>query len=109
MTLSIKENMILTKFRKVFKEIQTPETVFTKEWLVSTIKRTQAELYKMFPDKKFGQLSCNCFDNDLNTTTTPGENVYYVDISFHDRYTKIPWLICRFYKKNAKVRFYVTN
>ncbi len=107
--LSIKERMIYLLVTKLYKDIQTPETVFTKDWLVSTLKVTQQELYKLFPDKTFGQLSVECFNDNFKTTSDYGENVYYVDISFHDRYTKIPWLICRFYKKNAKVRFYVTT
>lgn len=109
MQLSIKETLIFKKFKKLYKDIQTPETVFTKEWLKETIKTTQHELYKLFPDKTFGYLSYNCFDDDFNSTADYGEKVYYVDISFHDRYTKIPWLICRFYRRNAKVRFYITQ
>jgi hypothetical protein len=108
-TLSIKERMMYLLFKKVYKQIQTPNSVFTKEWLKNVIKITQSELYKLFPDKTFGQLSYNCFDDDFKNTNDYGENIYYVDISFHDRYTKIPWLICRFYRKNAKVRFYVTT
>ena len=109
MTLTIKQKMILERFRKIFKKIQTPDTVFTKEWLIDTVKQTTHELYSLFPDKDFGELSCNCFDSQFKNTNDYGENVYYVDISFHDKYTKIPWLICRFYKKNAKVRFYVSS
>lgn len=107
--LSIKERMIYFLVTKLYKEIQTPETVFTKDWLKTTLKVTQEELYKLFPDKTFGQLSFECFDDDFKITNDYGENVYYVDISFHDRYTKIPWLICRFYRKNAKVRFYIST
>lgn len=107
--LSIKERMIYFLMTKLYKEIQTPKTVFTKDWLKTTLKVTQEELYKLFPDKTFGQLSFECFDDDFKITNNYGENVYYVDISFHDRYTKIPWLICRFYRKNAKVRFYIST
>lgn len=107
--VSIKERMIFNTFKKIYKEIQTPETIFTIDWLKETLKRTQTELYKLFPDKNFGQLSFGCFDSDFKSTNTYGENVYYVDISFHDKYTKIPWLVCRFYKKNAKVRFYLST
>lgn len=107
--MTIKEKMIFEHFKKVYKQIQTPETIFTKSWLVETVKRTAHDLYLLFPDKNFGELSCSCFNSDLKTTTDYGDSVYYVDISFHDRYTKIPWLICRFYKKNAKVRFYLSN
>ena len=107
--MTIKEKMIFNRFKKVYKEIQTPDTIFTKEWLKSTIKRTTQELYSLIPDRNFGSISCGCFDCDFNSTIDYGTNVYYVDISFHDRYTKIPWLICRFYKQNAKVRFYLTS
>jgi hypothetical protein len=107
--LTIKQKMILKQFRRVFKEIQTPDTVFTKLWLIDTIKRTTNELYALFPDKDFGELSCTCFDSNMRSTTDYGEGVFYVDISFHDKYTKIPWLICRFYKKKAKVRFYISS
>lgn len=107
--VSIKEKMMFNLFKKVYKEIQTPETIFTVEWLKNTLKRTQNELYSLFPDKTFGQLSVECFDDNFKSTTEYGEKVYYVDISFHDRYTKIPWLICRFYRQNAKVRFYLST
>jgi len=107
--MSIKEKMILKCFKRVFKQIQTPETVFTEEWLKTTLKRTVNELYTLIPDRNFGTLSFTCFTEDGKTTNNYGTNVYYVDISFHDRYTKIPWLICRFYKQNAKVRFYLDS
>ena len=107
--VSIKERMIFNNFKRIFKEIQTPETIFTIDWLKETLKRTQSELYKLFPDKTFGQLSVSCFNDNFETTTNYGEKVYYVDISFHDRYTRIPWLVCRFYRKNAKVRFYLST
>lgn len=107
--MTIKQKMIFERFKKVYKQIQTPETIFTKDWLVQTIKKTTNELYSLFPDKNVGELSCNCFDKDMNTTSNYGDNVWYVDISFHDRYTKIPWLICRFYKQNRNVNFYIKN
>lgn len=107
--MTIKEKMIFNRFKKVYKEIQTPETVFTRDWLKSTVKRTTQELYSLIPDRNFGSISCGCFDENFNSTTNYGLEVYYVDISFHDRYTKIPWLICRFYRQNAKVRFYLST
>lgn len=107
--MSIKEKMMFLMLKPLYKQIQTPTTIFTKEWLKNTLKRTQSELYKLFPDKTFGQLSFNCFDDDFNITNSYGEDILYVDISFHDRYTRIPWLICRFYRKNAKVRFYLST
>ena len=107
--MTIKQKMIFERFRKVYKEIQTPETIFTKDWLVQTIKRTTSELYSLFPDKNVGQLSCNCFDDKMNTTSDYGNGVWYVDINFHDRITKLPWLICRFYRQNRNVNFYIKN
>ena len=107
--MTIKEKFIFKRFKKVFKEIQTPDTIFTKDWLINTVKRTTHELYDLFPDRNFGELSCVCFDSNMKNTTNYGDSVYYVDLSFHDRYTRIPWLICRFYKQNRNVRFYLSS
>lgn len=107
--MSIKQQMIFKRFKKVYKEIQTPDTVFTKEWLIDTVKKTTKELYDLFPDKNFGNLSCSCFDDNMKVTTNYGESVYYVDITFYDKFTKFPWLICRFYRRYRNVKFYLES
>lgn len=105
--MSIKQQIIFKHFKRLYKIIQTPSTIFTKDWLINTVKQTTHDLYELFPDKNFGNLSCQCFDSNMKTTTNYGESIYYVDISFHDKITKLPWLICRFYKQDRNVKFYL--
>jgi len=105
--MTIQEKLMYEGIRKLYKKIQTPDTIFTKEWMKDTMKKTISKLYELFPSKNFGALTVNWFDVNEKKPVDFGECVYYFQICFHDKYTKVPWLICRFYKKDPIVKMYV--
>lgn len=107
MNITIQQKIIHDGVKKLYKDIQTPETIFTKEWMKNTMKQTVALLYKLFPAKNIGAITVTWCDENDKKPSEYGECVYYFQICFHDKYTKMPWLICRFYRRNPIVRMYL--
>lgn len=106
--LSIKQKIIVEHFRKLYKLAQTPSTMLTLNYCQSLVKVTVSELYKLFPDKNIGKISINWFDSSGNKPEHIDENVVECfEICFHEQVSNKPWMICRFYKQDAKVRMFV--
>lgn len=104
--MGIKEKLIINHFKRLYKINQTPTSVFTMEYCKSLVKQTVDELYKLFPDKNIGKLSINWFDSKGNKPEKINDSVQCFEICFHDRFDNMPWLICRFYKNDPKVRLF---
>ena len=106
--LTIKQKLMLDTFKKMYKILQTQDTILTQDYCKNVVKVTVQHLYKMFPDKNFGKLSVNWFDSQGNKPEHIDENnIECFEICFHSQEDNKPWLISRFYKKDPKVRIYV--
>jgi len=107
MILTVKQKLMYETLKKLYSKLHTKNTKFTTEYCKSIIKTGVDELYRIYPDKNIGKISVNWFDKKFNKTGEIDDNTYCFEINFHDVYTQLPWLICRFYKDQAKVSLYL--
>ncbi len=107
--LTVKKKIMLETFTKLFNKVHNKDVVFNSDYCKSLTKLTVKEIYKIYPDKNVGKISVNWFDDKLNKSPDIDETTNCFEINFHDRYTGIPWMICRFYKGVASVQVYVVE
>lgn len=105
--LTVKQKLMYSTIKKLFSKLHTKNTEFSMDYCKSVMKTTVKELYKIYPDKNVGKLSVNWFDEKFNKTPEIDKNTYCFEINFHDIYHEMPWLICRFYRGQAKVSLYL--
>ena len=107
MRLTVKQKLMYDSFKRMYGKLHTKKTLFSTDYCKCLMKTTVKELYRLFPDKNIGKLSVNWFDEKFNKTPEITSDTYCFEINFHDVYSGIPWLICRFYKEQAKVSLYL--
>lgn len=105
--ITVKQKIMLETFTKLYKKIHTPETVLTIDHCKGLVKLTVDEIYKIYPDKNVGKISINWYDEKFNKPQNIDNDTYCFEINFHDLYTGLPWLICRFYKGVTRVGMYL--
>lgn len=106
--LTIKQKLMYEYFKKFYNKKHTKDTVFTESYCKELMKDTIKEIYKIYPDKNVGKVSIGWYDEQLNKVSkTIDEKTYCFEVNFHDLYSGIPWLICRFYRGVARVGMYL--
>lgn len=106
MILTIKQKLLLDCLPNIY-NIHKKTTELTEKYCKSLVKITVDEIYKIYPDRNVGRISINWYNKDFVRTPSIDENTTCFEINFHDVYSGIPWVVCRFYKGVSKPCIYI--
>lgn len=107
MILTVKQKLLLKCLPKLYVGVHKKTTQLTQDYCKYLVKLTVDKIYEIYPDKNVGRLSLNWYDDKFSKTPCIDENTTCFEINFHDIYTGLPWVICRFYKDVSSVNIYL--